>query len=626
MDHKRGHGSLDHSNEQHFTRVKRHKDYSYHQPTASAANSSHNALRRSRLQAEEKSSKRVEVASVEQLRAIAEKSAKTVNNLGPQNGHAGGEKSVEENAYEVFLHILLAELSAEKIAAGPKWPLCLTDKRIQKHCHICPFDRRFRGWEALLIHAAKYQKDNTRQHRGYYRALRQAILQSTEEQLPLPEIPQGPTSPLPSKKRASGCRWASSPVKRMSDDEEEAEGEGEEDTPSSPQKKKPKDGDKGHQTRNPHLKEVLALYGGTGRCSHQKKPPEVREDQITISGLIRNRWLGAEIKNYAAQAKTEEAACKAPASSASASLCTANGGKAMQLGRPSSPKDHQQRHLAEAEHEKLQSEELKLRKPLEEHRLIFDEDQFDDKVQSLVNKWRGRFQNAMVPRVHAASLKLDAYGKEPLPKLDPKKDEKFKNEVDNLNSSCQVQVRRQISVLQSELQKDKLVWLQEVEAVREQFQSLADSVYAEQIERDGATLRVAKHLDKITECSNARINDKSKFFLARKIQCMHNVRRMRQEQEMHSMVDLWREEQRVFEKECQKAKEEKGKLRDLHDKIHTRAKESKKKQCPICHEKWEQNVPDLNFHRQAWRKLEMTSNPNFYVRNGHCSQLGREME
>ncbi|KAL2643623.1 hypothetical protein R1flu_011210 [Riccia fluitans] len=491
MDHKRGHGSLDHSNEQ-FTRVKRHKDYSYQQPTTCATHFPQNAVRSSRLQSEDgretRSSKRVELASVEQLRAIAEKSAKTVNSLGPLNGAA--EKSVEENAYETFLQILLAELSAEKIAAGPEWPLSLTDRRIQKHCHICSFDRRFRGWEALLIHAAKYQKDKTRQHRGYYRALRQALLQSTDEQLPLPDIHQGPSSPLPSKKRASTCRWAS-PVKLTNDGDEKAVEK--EDTCISPQKKKSKDRAKG-LTRNPHLGEVLAVYS-TGR-SHQKRkvvfipasqfgPLEKRilkkASETTETESIDQNPNFNDIRDHCPECKIEKYAdgdtlCSVPSCMTTTTPCTSNGSKAMQFGRPSSSKDH----LAETEQEKLQSEELKLRKPLEEHRHIFDEEQFDDKVQNLVNKWKGRFKDSVMFNEHISSLKPGVDDKTFLPKMDPEKDEKFKSEVENLNSSCKNQVKRQISVLQDELQKDKLVWLQEVEAVREQFQSLADSVYAEQ--------------------------------------------------------------------------------------------------------------------------------------------------
>lgn len=46
-------------------------------------------------------------------------------------------------------------------------------------CAVCPTPRRFKGWGALLIHAERYVKEKARQHRGYFRALKQ-VLQEEE--------------------------------------------------------------------------------------------------------------------------------------------------------------------------------------------------------------------------------------------------------------------------------------------------------------------------------------------------------------------------------------------------------------------------------------------------------------
>ncbi|KAG6551842.1 hypothetical protein Mapa_006456 [Marchantia paleacea] len=115
------------------------------------------------------------------------------------------------------------------------------------------------------------------------------------------------------------------------------------------------------------------------------------------------------------------------------------------------------------------------------------------------------------------------------------------------------------------------------------------------VDRDGATMRIEKHLDTRTKNMKERIYDKRNFFMTRKIQCMHNVRRIRREQDMQGLMDLWREEQRTFEKECQSAKKEKEKLIGLHDQIHLKAKESKRKQCPICLEKWDTSKERRSF-------------------------------
>ncbi|BBN00708.1 hypothetical protein MPTK1_2g01380 [Marchantia polymorpha subsp. ruderalis] len=620
MDHKRGHGSLDQSNEQ-SSRVKRHKDYSYQQPTHTPQNT-----RSSRLQSEEARearearSSRVELASVEQLRSIAEKSAKSVNNLGGSSDKQSTENSVEQIAYEEYIPVLLSELASAKSAARSKWPLVLTDRRVKKYCHICPGDKHFRGWEALLIHAAKFQKEKTRKHRGYYRAIRDALLQSTDDQIPLPDIRQGPTSPLARLKRSSKGRWAP-PVVIVDDKEDEGGEEEAEDEEVAPREKNGKDRDRGGRakgcpirpSKDPQLEEVLAVYS-TGRNHQKKKVVVIPASQVgfieagllkksscgrrstqsaehdAISDIMEGRWPGAKIKKYTG---ADHGTCSV-ASSTSTALCTTDGNRALQLGRPTSPKDRMQTLLSDSEQDKLEGEELRLKKPLEQNRHIFDEQQFDDKVQILVSRWRGGFKDSKVRKDDDRYLEFaDARPLLPakrLPKSAIEKNERFKDDVEKyalLNPSCRKQVSRQITVLEDELRRDKLVWLQEVEAVREQFQALADSVHDEQVDRDGATMRIEKHLDTRTKNMKERIYDKRNFFMARKIQCMHNVKRIRREQDMQGLMDLWREEQRTFEKECQSAKKEKEKLIGLHEKIHLKAKESKRKQCPICLEKWD---------------------------------------
>ncbi|OAE24867.1 hypothetical protein AXG93_2931s1090 [Marchantia polymorpha subsp. ruderalis] len=658
MDHKRGHGSLDQSNEQ-SSRVKRHKDYSYQQPTHTPQNTRSSRLQAFYCQSEEARearearSSRVELASVEQLRSIAEKSAKSVNNLGGSSDKQSTENSVEQIAYEEYIPVLLSELASAKSAARSKWPLVLTDRRVKKYCHICPGDKHFRGWEALLIHAAKFQKEKTRKHRGYYRAIRDALLQSTDDQIPLPDIRQGPTSPLARLKRSSKGRWAP-PVVIVDDKEDEGGEEEAEDEEVAPREKNGKDRDRGGRakgcpirpSKDPQLEEVLAVYS-TGRNHQKKKVVVIPASQVgfieagllkksscgrrstqsaehdAISDIMEGRWPGAKIKKYTG---ADHGTCSV-ASSTSTALCTTDGNRALQLGRPTSPKDRMQTLLSDSEQDKLEGEELRLKKPLEQNRHIFDEQQFDDKVQILVSRWRGGFKDSKVRKDDDRYLEFaDARPLLPakrLPKSAIEKNERFKDDVEKyalLNPSCRKQVSRQITVLEDELRRDKLVWLQEVEAVREQFQALADSVHDEhftlllastsifhvpfvvmvrnckarlqgplpfkvilklevggpvrRVDRDGATMRIEKHLDTRTKNMKERIYDKRNFFMARKIQCMHNVKRIRREQDMQGLMDLWREEQRTFEKECQSAKKEKEKLIGLHEKIHLKAKES----------------------------------------------------
>ena len=42
-------------------------------------------------------------------------------------------------------------------------------------CAVCRTPKTFKGFDALLIHAERFMKENARQHRGYFRALKEAL-------------------------------------------------------------------------------------------------------------------------------------------------------------------------------------------------------------------------------------------------------------------------------------------------------------------------------------------------------------------------------------------------------------------------------------------------------------------
>jgi len=48
-------------------------------------------------------------------------------------------------------------------------------------CAVCRNPRKFKGWDALLIHAQKYTKQMPWQHRGYFRALQEALFDKKVE-------------------------------------------------------------------------------------------------------------------------------------------------------------------------------------------------------------------------------------------------------------------------------------------------------------------------------------------------------------------------------------------------------------------------------------------------------------
>jgi hypothetical protein len=50
-----------------------------------------------------------------------------------------------------------------------------TSEKEDMICAACRTPKTFKGFEALLIHAERFTKENARQHRGYFRALKEAI-------------------------------------------------------------------------------------------------------------------------------------------------------------------------------------------------------------------------------------------------------------------------------------------------------------------------------------------------------------------------------------------------------------------------------------------------------------------
>jgi hypothetical protein len=45
-------------------------------------------------------------------------------------------------------------------------------------------EKKFKGWDALLIHAENYSKHHIHEHRGYFRAMKEAFLPDDGKQAP----------------------------------------------------------------------------------------------------------------------------------------------------------------------------------------------------------------------------------------------------------------------------------------------------------------------------------------------------------------------------------------------------------------------------------------------------------
>jgi hypothetical protein len=133
--------------------------------------------------------------------------------VGGQRAWSDLEKKMEECAYHSLLPVVKKVLICQSLAPQPKsaqweridqvpvflwfwdsqelerWAFCSNraPKRVlledagcddpddETTCAVCRNPRKFKGWDALLIHAQKYSKQMPWQHRGYFRALQEAI-------------------------------------------------------------------------------------------------------------------------------------------------------------------------------------------------------------------------------------------------------------------------------------------------------------------------------------------------------------------------------------------------------------------------------------------------------------------
>uniref|UniRef100_A0A7I4BB58 XS domain-containing protein n=1 Tax=Physcomitrium patens TaxID=3218 RepID=A0A7I4BB58_PHYPA len=89
------------------------------------------------------------------------------------------DKMVEDSTYRELLPVVRKELVIKRdvdmalIRRGVK--RLKGGNQEEMVCAVCPTPKKFKGWGALLIHAERFVKEKARQHRGYFRALKQAL-------------------------------------------------------------------------------------------------------------------------------------------------------------------------------------------------------------------------------------------------------------------------------------------------------------------------------------------------------------------------------------------------------------------------------------------------------------------
>lgn len=166
-------------------------------------------------------------------------------------------------------------------------------------------------------------------------------------------------------------------------------------------------------SKDPQLQEVLAVYS-TGPSTTKKKVVVIPASEV---GYINNEQLGKQSASRSSNKPEDRARVKfVEGRWPGAKMCKYESereeedgetgwnehqskypnwnhlSRTLQLGRPRSPREKSYNSIEAAEQVLSLRQELRLNNPLEENRHIFDERQFDSKVNAMVKRWKNNFK------------------------------------------------------------------------------------------------------------------------------------------------------------------------------------------------------------------------------------------
>lgn len=238
---------------------------------------------------------------------------------------------------------------------------------------------------------------------------------------------------------------------------------------------------------------------------------------------------------------------------------------------------------------------------------LFDDGKFD-RIGKIMTRWADNFKainrNFEVQRsfrLGSRMYELDRVWQDDLKR------------IESYAPSTKKKVRNQITAIEDELKKEHLVWLQEVEDVREQFQRMADSMKKEEEINNLRNLRCKeRNLRKQHQMEHEQMRVENMQRHSR-VNSELISKRYKRNVEGQLMVETWIDEYHRLWRESTKAKNERLRLQTLHDKVHTKAYITKKRECPICFELFRKPETSSRSNDDLFRK--------FYPVNKLCLDL-----
>ncbi|KAG0560268.1 hypothetical protein M758_10G162200 [Ceratodon purpureus] len=492
------------------------------------------------------------------------------------------DQMVEDSVYRQMLPVVKRELEHKRdvdmalVRRGVK--RVNAPEKEDVVCAVCRTPKTFKGFDALLIHAERFMKENARQHRGYFRALKEAL--QDEDDLESGKKCHRDFRPKDVVEAAPACCSASSPGQAaiLAGEtgklaswkpnillvQDEKLNEVERIICPWPSHRESSDGRHActilDRTQKPRLKEILAVYS-SGKDDKRNvfvfpaaEVGYIDGKELTLACQKEHKVLEYNCDDH----RNLDLRSTNKTTMVSASSMAANGWRSMK-------ERHGLKLLPESEVYGRRGE-------------LFDNGKFD-RINKIMTRWANNFKtlnrNFEVQRSFRDGRRMY--------ELDRVWQDDLKR-IESYAPATKKKVRTQMSAIESELKKEQLVWLQEVEDVREQFQRMADSMKKEE---EATTLRNLRWSERNLKKQQKMEHEQIRLDNLRRIGRVKSEllsKRYKRNVEGQLMVETWIDEyQRLYRESC-KAKNERLRLQTIHDKVHTKAYITKKRECPICFE------------------------------------------
>ncbi|KAG0578720.1 hypothetical protein KC19_4G045000 [Ceratodon purpureus] len=401
--------------------------------------------------------------------------------IGGQRG-SDLEKKMEEVAYHSMLPVVKKELEKWAFFSNrapkrvPTADASSDDPDDETTCAVCRNPRKFKGWDALLIHAQKYSKQMPWQHRGYHRALQEALFErkvADHKQAASADEASTPSS-APGKSCGKPCadithkmdaeHLKQTAVKNANWRPDILIVENEEFNEVGYILKKQQELDQQQGGQKPQLREILAVYtngDGNDEQRHVFVFPASKVGYVGETEVNSFRQSDAPKKENLSWQLEETHAAEMEVSDVpriSSEMVSSSNCMTSDVARCESLKEALGLQLTLDDPDDTPGKKL------------FDLEQIH-RASSVVDRWTENFKSSEkrfeMQRVFRDSPELVAI------------DEGFRADLKRIRTyspGCKRKIKEHMSEIEDRFREDHLMWLQQVEEVREQFQELADDM------------------------------------------------------------------------------------------------------------------------------------------------------